>query len=131
MNREEALEVVKKTSSFVMAQAPDIAKEIILNGRMLFAFDAAKAFSGILIFCGCGVGMFKTWGYMATHFREIQKGETELWFLSGFLFMAFAVFGVIVYCSGVKEMRENFDSLFMPKIYFIRRAASYAKEILR
>ncbi len=60
---KELLETLKDTKKFVLAQAPDIAKEIILEAKVQSLFGLAFSFILLCISVACGLQAFADKGF--------------------------------------------------------------------
>ena len=118
-----ALTVVKNTSKFVMAQAPDVAREIVLHGRVLFVFHV---FVLSVLAVLSVVGMCSMYYIYGSFTLGMSEGA-----ITGhvFLFILVLILTLVSIHNFIVLMQDNTSkhlyAVLSPKVYFIREASKF------
>lgn len=104
----EITEIVKSSKTFVLDQAPDLAKQIVLSGRIKITL--------LLIFCLFSFGTL--WAFGKFIYKDHKKIGDDSDFIGWCMALSFVVLLLMLLTGGT--ISDFITVWFAPKLYLLR-----------
>ena len=116
---KKGLETAEKTGNFIVEQAPDLIRQLLIWKTVEYSIYVIMGISLIIY--------FHRWTKKVTKEMKEKKDNYEDYFMSSFLNLLIAVGQISFLIIGILLIAENIHSLiqivFAPKIYLIEYTA--------